>query len=347
MMAGALPIAVQSLALEAIGGAVPELANASRVWTRRRGVLVRMMSGGLVGLGEASPLPGYSPDTLEQALAELRELRLPAELTPGSVPLRSPSARFAIDSALLDLAGKRAGVPAARLLSPASRGRVLPLAALIPIAGAWNGGDADAVKVVKVKIGRDLPSELERIAELRDRGLAVRVDANRSLDAASAPRILAALAELGVSLIEEPVIPEVLSDLRLPIPVALDETLGEPGWRQRAQQLAGKGALAALVFKPARLGGLAALRHAASAADELGTQLIVSHLLDGPVALASCWQLALALATDGAQGLAPHPALAALTPPGIALPRSPPGAIAVGADSGLGLACRGGEAACP
>lgn len=90
---------------------------------------------GLVGLGEASPLPEFTGETAHSTLGVLRETYLDAlagrdatqmasvmadleHLRPGN-----PSARAAIDLALHDLAGKILGVPTVTLLGGARRGR--------------------------------------------------------------------------------------------------------------------------------------------------------------------------------------------------------------------------------
>ncbi len=107
---------------------------------------------GVVGRGEAAPLPSYDGVTLERVLAALRvyvpvleaaatvtgEPRTPTgaqavPLLPGAELLEAcrradplPQALAAVDLALWDLAGRRAGAPVAALLhpAPAARGRL-------------------------------------------------------------------------------------------------------------------------------------------------------------------------------------------------------------------------------
>jgi len=66
---------------------------------------------------------------------------------------------------------------------------------------------AQGVRVLKVKVGRDWQDDLARIAELRTAlgpTVDLYADANECLDAAAAPAILDALAELGLHYCEEP-----------------------------------------------------------------------------------------------------------------------------------------------
>ncbi|MFZ5785756.1 MAG: hypothetical protein ACOY3Y_04870, partial [Acidobacteriota bacterium] len=59
--------------LRRVGGEVPgEVGNRASTWRERHGVLLEVEDdGGARGVGEASPLPGYSPDTLEACEAAL------------------------------------------------------------------------------------------------------------------------------------------------------------------------------------------------------------------------------------------------------------------------------------
>ena len=82
---------------------------------------------GHTGLGEAAPLAGFTPDTVDDAEAALH--RWASDDSSGGLPDGSPTARAAVDSALLDLAAQVAGTSVHRLLAPASPAR-LAVAAL-------------------------------------------------------------------------------------------------------------------------------------------------------------------------------------------------------------------------
>ena len=59
---------------------------------------------GHTGLGEAAPLSGFTPDTVDDAEAALH--RWASDDSNGGLPAGSPTARAAVDSALLDLAAR-------------------------------------------------------------------------------------------------------------------------------------------------------------------------------------------------------------------------------------------------
>ncbi|HMR76928.1 MAG TPA: hypothetical protein PKD61_17535, partial [Polyangiaceae bacterium] len=125
-----------SLRVIAVGGATSGAISAQSGWTRRDGLLAGLFNGEtLLGLGEASPLPGFgadarsagdswATDTADGARQELRALGHLGELPESAedvarlcdeFELSSPSARFALETALLDALGRRRGVALGQL----------------------------------------------------------------------------------------------------------------------------------------------------------------------------------------------------------------------------------------
>jgi o-succinylbenzoate synthase len=330
---------VQLAALRPLSARLPAaLSNANRSWDERAGLLLELSDErGTVGRGEASPLPGYSPDELEAcraALAALPSLSvdLAAPLVPqlaaasALISAELPAARFAVESALLDLAGRRLGAPAHALLGAARPAPVALSAAADgedPIAtarAAWARG----IRVVKRKIG---PHDDGVFARLRSAlpELGVRLDANRSLPEELAAARLRALAPLGPELVEEPC--RDLASLGVaPVPIAADESLRE-GWPTAI--------VSAIVLKPALLGGIARCLELAQRARAQGIHVIVTHMWDGPLALAAAAALALALAPERACGLDRHSGLA--LGPEARLPFLSEAQIIAGEWAGLGV----------
>ena len=268
-----------------------------------RHLLVRLAGqSGRAGWGECSPLPGRSPDSLD---ACARALAAAARLE--DVPPSLPAARFALETALADLEAQARGTSLAALLSPAPA-ESLACSAVVALDGA---APADPVATWKVKIGRgDLARELDALRRLRPRVARLRIDVNRALSRDQAARLLPLLAELDPEWVEEALSAEDLLALGgAPVPVALDESAADqPEATAAALE---RGLVRALVLKPAVLGGLAACRAWAARARAAGATPVVSHLFDGPVALAACAELALALARPGdpAAGLGRHAGL--------------------------------------
>lgn len=340
---------------ELTGALGTEASNASMGWTERRGLLLELRDReGRIGQGEASPLPGFSPDTLARARAELLGVdwaglpALPAgggllddlERALSRAGLTSPAARFAAETALLDLAGQAAGLPVHALLAepglaggasgpgPAG-GAAAPGPPAVPLAALLSGDllasaaerMGEGYRCLKAKVGRAPAVELALLGALRaelGEEVRLRADANGSLTADAAPAWLKGAADLGLEFVEEPLplarLPEVLPS---PVPLAIDESLSagdEPGL---AAALAA-GGYRYVVLKPAYHGGALRCLRLAAAARSRGAHVVVSHLLDGPVALAAAAELALALPLGPAAGLAPHAGLAAW--PAVELP---------------------------
>lgn len=304
-------------------------------------VLRLMRSDGTIGLGEASPLPGYSADSIVDVANELQRLAdgpvvadplaSPLELleaTFAAHPLTQPSARFALETALLDWLGHTRGEPVHQILGAEAEGRGVPIADLVMTKepGAWPAcADqliADGATHLKLKIGSDLEMELQSLRAIRSAHptLPLRLDANRRLTVSALRRHAEALENLELELIEEPVAPEDWPTiLGLPLPFALDESLRDDAL---ATQLLESGRMAAVVIKPMVLGGLRASFKTAERAAAHGAKYLVSHTFDGPIARAVTAELALALQTELAAGLGEHPALALWPPHRIAAIRN-------------------------
>lgn len=337
------PLRLRTASVRRVGGPLrAAVGPAAQPSLAREGALVSLGDdAGNLGLGEASPLPGFSPDTLEAVCAHLeaslpalRDRELPEALEALGVPGaddRSPSERFALETALVDLLGRRRGVPARAIL-----GGDVPVAvngyagaALSPslLADAREILDA-GFGALKVKVGGG-SFEAERSAlgrlrrELGDT-FSLRLDANGAWDLATARSRVAALESLDVEFIEQPVAGADLLRLgELAVPWAADESLLDPGVRAAffADPEVRRGCVA-VVLKPALLGGLLVTRAVAVEALRARLGVVVTHLFDGPVALAACRALARSLPMPPlACGLDPHPGLEAW--PAVPLSRGP------------------------
>jgi L-alanine-DL-glutamate epimerase-like enolase superfamily enzyme len=173
------------------------------------------------------------------------------------------------------------------------------------------------VRTLKVKVSRtDFGTELEQLSELRSEvgnAVALRLDANQKWPAAEARRNLELLSKIGPELVEEPVRDADFRALaHSSVPVALDESLQQPGLLERIDPFIHACQIRAIVLKPTTLGGFLRCLRLAEQAGALGLEVLVSHTLDGPIAMAGAAALALAVAsTEHASGLARHPALPA------------------------------------
>jgi O-succinylbenzoate synthase len=270
---------------------------------------------GALGLGEAAPLAGLSPEygpDFAAAVARLCErfnagafATFAVADAPAFVGAGLPSLVFALETALLDLArgGRR------QLYDNAfSRGE-----AALPINGLVWMGDAAFMReqiqqklaagysCLKLKIGSlDFETELALLAEIRavaaPERLTLRVDANGAFAPADAPRKLAQLAAFAIHSIEQPIAAgqaAALAELcrTSPLPVALDEELIGVEDPARQAALLDEIRPAYVVLKPTLLGGHAATRRWIALAQARGMGWWLTSALESNVGLNAVAQL--------------------------------------------------------
>ena len=228
--------------------------------------------------------------------------------------MRGPSARFAVETALLDWLGKSQGEPVHKLLGTRTAGSI-PIADLVLEADPRRWPDhadrlcADGATHLKLKVGTALDRELAALRTIRGQHprVAIRLDANGRIDISDLRRHAASLESLDLEWIEEPVaLHDWPNAVSLPLRFALDETLRDESMSRRLLE---EGRICSVVIKPAVRGGVTAALDLATIARQSGAHPVLSHTFDGPIARAATAELALALGTELAAGLGSHPAL--------------------------------------
>ncbi len=290
------------------------VGNARTSWTARESLILQLHdTEGRIGQGEAAPLPGYSLDPLPAVSSAL----LGVHARIGSPALEAelsdlPSARFALETAILDLEGQRRGLAMSALLG-ASSGAPVARSGLVDSldpAKSARALIARGLQTLKIKVGKGLPEDVASVTLLRETVgslISLRLDANGAWSVTQARENLARLAHLGIELVEEPTAGAGLLALgTCAIPWAADESLRD---RALAAALLDDPACTVFVLKPQLLGLLRA-RDLAALAIARGKTVIVTHLFDGPIAMAAACELALSLSVAPlACGLDLHPGL--------------------------------------
>lgn len=331
----------------------------------RPGVLLTVEDhDGHQGQGEASPLPGWSRESAaacERALAELAwpALELPADdadprpaigaLVAG-LPVELPAARFALETALFDLLGRRRATPSYRLLSGRPAGAAVPRSSLLladdeaEVVAAARRALAGGARTLKWKVGRPgaLSAELATLRAMRQAvgpAVALRLDANGAFQPGEAAARVVDLAEAagGIELIEEPVAGGLWRlPAPLPVPVAADESLAGADGPAEVERAIASGRCQVVVLKPTLLGGALRCLRLAQRFATAGATALCTHAFEGPVGLAAVAALALALPPPvPAVGLDRHPGLEAW--PELELPMLGPGWVLPTLAPGLGL----------
>jgi L-alanine-DL-glutamate epimerase-like enolase superfamily enzyme len=294
----------------------PFESSAGRVQRRDLLLLILEDGQGQTGLGEAAPLESYDGVSVEDARAALEDCRAVLEAADGrdhrgllaecDRVAVLPQALSAVDLALWDLAGRRAGQPVWRLLgAPSAR----PVEVNHTISSSDRAGAAaEATRArdagyrclkAKVAIGDDA-GRLAAVRTAAGAEMALRVDANGGWTVVEAEAGLRALAPVGLELCEEPV-RGVHATARLAaltdVPLALDESASIPGALDRRVCMAAG-------LKLSRWGGITGLLDAARRARDAGYELYLTSTLDGPLGIAAALHAAAILGPDRPCGLA-------------------------------------------
>ena len=188
-----------------------------------RELLVVAITGedGLSGYGEAAPLQAYdgvSIARVEEALQRYRPVVEGAAGMNGAEIVDAcrrvddlPEAFAAIDLALWDRAGRRAGRPIASLVTdtPARTVEVNATLSALDRAGAALQAKLaveQKFRCLKIKVGvGDDPGRVAAVRAVAGPHVALRIDANGAWDVEQAVRNVEALAPVGLELVEEPV----------------------------------------------------------------------------------------------------------------------------------------------
>ncbi|GAA0675493.1 o-succinylbenzoate synthase [Natronoarchaeum mannanilyticum] len=325
------------------------LETASGTIERREGVLLRVSEVAAAGVGEATPLPGWteSPATCRDRLdAAKRRLNDDDPAAALEAVEGAPAARHAVHLALADLRARQDGVPLYRYLGSVGRVERVPVNATIgvgspdEVAAAAQGAVDRGFRCLKLKVGSGAVAEdTERVAAVREalpRGVALRTDANGAWDREQASEALRAFADSDVEYVEQPLDSDDLSghaDLRRESPgvgVALDESLRTAS----IDDVLEADAADVVVLKPMVLGGLDRARRAALRARRAGVAPVVTTTVDAVVARTGAIHLAASIPGIEPCGLATADRLAEDLAPDPAPVES--GDIAVPQDDGLG-----------
>jgi muconate cycloisomerase len=270
--------------------------------------LVRIhCSDGITGIGECTTIGGlaYGGESPESMKTNIDAWFAPVMVGQDATRVQALMARIgrmvrenrfaksAVETALLDAQGKRVGLPVSELLGGRRRDR-------LPVAWTLASGDtardiAEAEKMLdlrrhnifKLKIGaRPIRDDIAHVAAIKmalgDRA-AVRVDVNMAWSEGEAAFGMAALADAGCDLVEQPVASTAaLSRLvrRFPVALMADESLTGP---ESAFELARVQGADVFAVKLEQSGGAFNAGRVAAIADAAGIGLYGGTMLEGAV----------------------------------------------------------------
>ena len=271
-------------------------------------LLIRIQcSDGVQGIGEATTIGGLayggeSPEGMKLAIDRYvaplllgqDASRVPALMTRiGKMVKDNRFAKSAVETALLDAQGKRVGLPVSELLGGRRRDRLAVAWTLASGETAKDIAEAERMldqrrhKVFKLKIGaKPIHDDIAHVAAIKralgDRA-AVRVDVNMAWSETQAAWGMAALADAGCELVEQPVATAAgLARLvrRFPLALMADESLHGPESAFEIAKVAGADVFA---VKLEQSGGLSNALRVAAIADAAGIELYGGTMLEGAV----------------------------------------------------------------
>ena len=259
-------------------------------------VTVTLEDGGHTGRGECVPYPRYE-ETVPQVTAALQAARsrIEAGITPDAISsvLAPHAARNALDCALWDLAAKKAGKPVwqlAGLAEPKPAVTAYTLSLDTPEAMGEAAAKASGRPLLKLKLGRE--GDVERLKHIRRNAPHSRliVDANEGWTADNLAAMLAACADAGVELVEQPLPAgndEALRAVSRAVTVCADESAHG---LDSLDQLVGK--YDAINIKLDKTGGLTPAIALAHAARKRDLRIMVGCMLATSLAMAPAFLLA-------------------------------------------------------
>jgi L-alanine-DL-glutamate epimerase-like enolase superfamily enzyme len=253
-------------------------------------VVAEISGGGHIGRGECVPYARYS-ETPETTLATI--LSLQTALTTGldrqmlQSALPAGAARNAVDCAFVDLEAKTRGQHAWQLFGdvpPRACTTAFTISLGSPEAMAAATAKAAHRPLLKIKLGGD--GDGDRIAAVRRAAPASEliVDANEAWTPDNLESNLAACADAGVTLVEQPLPAdhdEALAHIRRRITVCADESV-----HARSSLAALRDRYDAVNIKLDKTGGLTEAMAMADAAQALGFEIMIGCMVATSLAMA-------------------------------------------------------------
>lgn len=292
------------------------LSTAQGTIREREGFLVRVEYGGVTGVGEATPLPGWteSYEACHEALSRAPDLAREEDWGVVLSETNAPAARHALSLALADARATVDNQPLYRYLGNERLVRRVPVNATIgdmpqeETVEMARAAVQEGFDCIKVKVGaRPVADDVARMRAVREAvgsGVELRGDANGAWTREQAEDALHEMAALDLEYVEQPLPADDVaghSGLRENgVPIALDESLAS---RQVADVLAAEAA-DYLVLKPMALGGPDRARQVARSARQAGVTPVVSTTIDAVVARTAAVHVAAAIQEVPACGLA-------------------------------------------
>lgn len=292
-------------------------------FTERKGIILELKANDITALGEAAPLSGFSVETLDDVISQLKkyseEIRslFHNDTSPDSLQVFhrkneiNPSLQFALDTLAVDYISQKSQTTAQDFLFD-DYAKKLQTNGILPISEREGTIERvaklidEGYSTVKIKIGSHFEHELEELKKIRSSypALTLRLDANRAWNVDESVRNLSKLEALNIEYCEEPLSEATVQNYRklnkkVEVPLALDESLITIRDWNSIMPL-----ISTVIIKPMVLGGLSKLFATNRLANNHGNKVIYTTSLESGIGRTMTVILAAGLGNrDSAHGL--------------------------------------------
>jgi len=292
--------------VEIFGVAVPlvgEYKNAYLSKTVQKSAVVRITAtGGVVGLGNIDPTPGYSKEQVTDHLEVLRSKFAPMLVGMDPTNIHTVLAKIepavkgyldskaAVEMACVDLAARAAGVSVHTYLGGAVKERLLFnawIGILLPDEAAKEtlGWKQKGFRSAKIKVGGGIEADRDRVKAVREAvgpEFGLRIDANAGYDADTSIKLAKMVAPFRLEHFEQPVPDHDIAGMArvrkeanaVGVPVMADESVLDHASLIRIIKMDAADIVKVKVMKQ---GGFINTRRMIATAEAAGIRCVVGH----------------------------------------------------------------------
>lgn len=275
---------------------------------RSNRIYVKILTdSGIYGLGEASPAPLVTGETLDGVVAAVNHMKsVLVGMDPTDIAaihnamdkklLFNPAAKAAIDVACYDIIGKQAGVPVHKLLGAKvdslQTDITIGIDSIDEMVRECVERVGEGFRILKIKCGIDPKKDIEVLRQIRaavgDK-IDLRIDINQGYDVDTALYVLKEIEKLYISEAEQPLpywdVHGMAQIKKLsPIPVMADESVHTP---EQARIVCEHDAADILNIKFMKCGGIYKALQISDIAKEFGKTCIVGCMSESKLAIAA------------------------------------------------------------
>jgi len=267
----------------------------------RNGIIIYGSDGKHTGIGEASPLPGFSNESLDEVIhvcnhfidfALNREIALKDLLHHiRTIFTPIPSAQFGLETMVLDLVSKSKKTSISQYLNSDAFDDVN----LNGIAGYHS--PKDGFTTLKMKVGTStIEKDIEKIQQFEHEfgtQTKLRLDANECFSFDKAKEFCDKVQHFNIDYIEQPLSKRSLLELSklskvTDISIAVDESLTD---FESAKRIIKQKSADVFIIKPTLLGGFYESSRVIKLAKQHDIRTVITSSLESPIGLNACAEL--------------------------------------------------------